>query len=296
MLVVGTIGLDSVKTPFGEVKNILGGAGTYASFAASFFTNVNMVSTIGKDFPKEHIDLLQSRKIDLEGVKKSATTFKWKGYYQYDMNEAHTVSTKIGGLKSFKPELPEKYKEEKYVFLGNFDPSIQLSVLKQLKNPEFVALDTMNFWITSKRNQLLDVLRKVNTLIINDAEARQLFETPNLVKAAKSALKYGPEAVIIKKGEHGALLFTDSKYFAAPAYPLENIIDPTGSGDCFAGSFTGYLEKTKDLSHSNLRKAVIIGSVIASYNAEGFSLEVLKDLSQQDIENRYKEMKELRDF
>jgi sugar/nucleoside kinase (ribokinase family) len=296
LTIVGSVALDSIKTPFGTAKEVLGGAATYSSYAASFFCKPGIVAVVGDDFPKPHLDMLKSRNIDISGVSVGGRTFRWEGEYEYDMDEAKTLNTELGSFASFKPDVPEAYKEAKYVFLANIDPELQLSVLQQIKKPKFVAMDTMNFWIQNKRTNLIEVLRRVDMLLINEAEARQLFSTPSLVQAAKSALKLGLKAIIIKKGEHGALLFMDGKYFSAPGYPLENVIDPTGSGDSFAGAFMGYLAKTDDISERNIRKAIIYGSVVASFNAEAFSLDRLKTLTLPEIEKRYNEFKEMREF
>ncbi len=296
LAIVGSVALDTVKTPFGEKKGVLGGAATYSSYAASFFAKPGIVAVVGEDFPQEHLELLKKRGVDLSGVKKQGKTFRWQGYYEYDMNEAKTVKTELNSFESFKPELPESYRDAKYVFLANINPELQMSVLEQVRKPELIMLDTMNLWIETKKKQLTDVIRKVDVLLLNDSEARQLFGTPSLVKAAYTALKLGPKHVIIKKGEHGALLFTDSTHFSAPSYPLETIKDPTGCGDSFAGAMIGYLAKIGDNSEKNIRKAIIYGSVIASFNAEEFSLERMKRLTNAEIEKRYDEFKKLREF
>ena len=296
ILIIGTVALDSIETPFGKVKKALGGSATYASFAASFFSKSALISVIGNDFPKEYIELLKKRNIDLNGLKITGKTFHWDGFYEYDMNEAKTRKTELNSLEHFKVEVPEKYKKIKYVFLANIDPEQQLETLKQMEKPEFVVLDTMNFWINNKKKSLIDAIKKVDVLLLNDGEARQLFSTINLVNAANQALRLGPKAVIIKKGEHGALLFTKNKHFNAPGYPLENIKDPTGCGDSFGGAFIGYLAKTKDLSERNFRKAIVYGSVVASHNAEDFGLNRLKHLTMSDIEKRYKEFQDIREF
>ena len=296
VLIVGTVALDTIETPFGKVEKGIGGSATYASYAASFFSKPSVISVIGNDFPKEYIEMLKKRGIDVSGVKIQDKTFHWEGYYEYDMNEAKTRKTELNSLAHFKVEVPEKYKDIKYIFLANIDPELQLETLSQMKKPEFVVLDTMNFWITSKKKSLIDAIKKADVLLLNDGEARQLFNTASLVKAANEALNLGPKAVIIKKGEHGALLFTKNKHFSAPGYPLENIKDPTGCGDCFGGGFIGYLAKTKDFSESNFRRAIIYGSVIASHNAEDFGVNKLKDVTMSDIEKRYQEMKEIREF
>ncbi|MAG15988.1 sugar kinase [Candidatus Woesearchaeota archaeon] len=293
IVIVGSVALDTVKTPFGEVKEVLGGAATYSSYAASFFSKPGIVAVVGEDFPSEHLDLLKGKEIDLNGVKKEGKTFRWQGRYEYDMNEAKTLKTELNSFENFEPELPEEYKKTKYVFLANINPELQLQVLEQIEQPEIVMLDTMNLWIQTKKEQLLEVIKKVNVLLMNDSEARQLFETPSLVKAASSALKLGPKHVIIKKGEHGALLFTNNSHFNAPGYPLEVIKDPTGCGDSFAGALIGYLAKS---GLDEIRKAIIYGSVVASFNAEDFSLNRLKQISNEDVYSRYKEFEKMREF
>lgn len=296
LIIVGTMALDTIETPFGKVDNALGGSATYASYAASFFSKPGIISIIGNDFPKIYIEELKKRNINLEGVKKEGKTFRWDGYYEFDMNEAKTLRTYLNALETFKPKIPEKYKNAKYLFLANIDPSIQLEIINGIKNPKLVLTDTMNFWIEHKKEDLIKVIKKTDILLLNDSEVRQLFNTVNLVQAANKALKLGPKAVIIKKGEHGALLFTKEKHFNAPGYPLENIKDPTGCGDTFGGALIGYLAKTKNKEESNIRKAIIYASVLASHNAEDFSLERLKKINQEDIEKRFNEMKEIREF
>ena len=296
ILIIGTVALDTIETPFGKVEKTLGGSATYASFAASFFSTPSLISVVGDDFPKKYIELMKKRDIGLEGLKIIGKTFHWEGFYEYDMNEAKTRKTELNSLEHFKVEVPEKYKDLKYVFLANIDPEQQLETLRQMNKPDFVVLDTMNFWINNKKKSLIEVIKKVDVLLLNDGEARQLFNTVNVVKAANEALSLGPGAVIIKKGEHGALLFTKNKHFNAPGYPLENIKDPTGCGDSFGGAFIGYLAKTEDLNEKNFRRAVIYGSVIASHNAEDFGLNRLKHLTMEDIDKRYKEFHYIREF
>ncbi len=295
-VILGTIGLDNIKTPFGEVKNALGGSATYASVASSFFTKTGIVSIIGEDFPEESILFLKNRGVDIAGVEVRGKTFRWDGLYEYDMNEAKTLKTELNSLLFFNADIPEKFRDAKFVFLANIDPELQAKALKQFSNPEFVMLDTMNFWIGSKRKELLNTMAKADAVIINDGEARMLFDTPNLVKSANSILSLGPKFAIIKKGEHGALMFTKDRHFSAPAYPLEKIVDPTGAGDSFAGTIIGYLSKTNDVSESNVRKAMIYGSAIASINAEGFGLENLTRIKLNDVVRRYRYFKEIRRF
>ena len=295
-VIIGTVALDSLETPFGKVKDVLGGSATYASIAASFFSKPGILSIIGKDFPKEHITFFNKKGIDTKGIIVGDKTFRWQGFYEFDMNEAKTIRTELNSLESYKVAVPENYKDAKYVFLANIDPELQLDAINAIRKPELIVMDTMNFWIEHKREQLLKTIDKADILVLNDAEARQLFNTPNLVKAANKALKLHTKAVIIKKGEHGALLFTDDKHFSAPSYPLENIKDPTGCGDSFGGALTGYLAKTQDTSEKNIRKAIVYGSVIASFNAEDFSIERLKKIIHDDIEKRFKEFKAIREF
>ena len=296
LIIAGTMALDGIETPFGKVENALGGSATYAAYSASFFSQPGVISVIGEDFPKHHLKELEKKGIDLKGIKKEGKTFRWDGYYEFDMNEAKTLRTELNSLENFKPEVPEEYKDAGYIFLANIDPSVQLEIISSIKNPELILTDTMNFWIEHKKDELLEVIKKTDILLLNDGEARQLFKTVHLIQAANKALKLGPTAVIIKKGEHGALLFTKDKHFNAPGYPLENIKDPTGCGDSFGGALIGYLAKTKNKEEPNIRKAIIYASVLASHNAEEFSFEKLKKINQKDIEKRFNEMKEIREF
>jgi sugar/nucleoside kinase (ribokinase family) len=297
VLIVGSVALDSVKTPFGEANNVLGGSAVFASYAASFYGSVKLVGVVGEDFPKENLELLRSRKIDLEGLQiKKGKTFFWSGYYEFDMNQANSLSTELNVFASFRPHIPKSYQKTKYIFLGNIDPELQLNVLTQIEKPKIVVIDTMNYWIINKHKALWNILKKVDIVLLNDAEARQLCETANLVKAAKIVLAAGPKVVIIKKGEHGSLMFTNTTVFAAPGYPLEKIYDPTGAGDTFAGGFIGYLASTNDFSETNLRKAVILGSTLASFDVEDFSLERLKRLTIPELNKRYQEYQRLVHF
>lgn len=298
LVIVGSVALDTIETPFGKVKEVVGGSATYASFAASFFCKPGIVAVVGGDFPQEHLSLLEKRGISLEGLKieKEGKTFRWEGSYKFDMNEAKTFRTELNVLESFKPQLPQEYRKVQYIFLGNIDPELQLDVLSQMETPKFVVADTMNFWIEHKKKELKRVISKIDLFLLNDGEARELFETTNLVKAARQALKLGTKAVIIKKGEHGALLFSRSGHFSVPGYPLENIVDPTGCGDSFGGGLIGYLAKTGDLSDGNLRRAIVYGSVIASHNAEDFGPDNLKKISLSDIEGRYLEFRRIGEF
>ena len=298
VLIVGSMALDSVKTPTGEVKDALGGAADSSGVAASFFSPVQLVGVVGGDFPPEHLEFLKSRGIDLAGVQTVAggKTFRWAGYYDFDLNIAHTLDTQLNVFADFQPALPESYKKAKYVFLANIDPELQLQVLTQVENPTLTVCDTMNFWIEGKRDALIEVLKRVDIAFMNDAEARQLTGQLSVIKAARALQALGPKTVIIKKGEHGALLFSGDSHFAAPSYPLEDISDPTGAGDSFAGGFIGYVASREDTSVATLKKAVVYGSVMASYNVEDFSLNRLRTLTQEDIAARYRVFQEIAHF
>lgn len=295
VLIVGSVALDSVKTPLGQVDDALGGAAVYSSVAASFFTPVMVVGVVGEDFPKDHLEFLESRDIDIRGIQvQSGRSFRWGGSYEYDLNQAHTLFTQLNVFEHFRPEIPQAYRSAEFVFLANIDPELQLEVLDQVENPKLVACDTMNFWIENKRDALVEVLKRVDVAFMNDAEARQLIGTGSIVKAASEIRRLGPDTVVIKKGEHGALMFCDSSLcFAAPSYPLEEVVDPTGAGDSFAGGFIGYLAHTGDASERNIRKAVIYGSTMASHNVEGFSLKRFREIGPKDISDRYNEFKEM---
>jgi sugar/nucleoside kinase (ribokinase family) len=297
VLIVGSIAFDSVKTPLGEVDNVLGGAAVYASVAASFFAPVRLVGVVGRDFPEEHLEFLRSRRIDLTGLQvQDGRTFRWKGFYDFDVNQAHSLETHLNVFERFRPTLPESYRDAPYVFLANIDPELQLEVLEQVRSPKLTLCDTMNFWIENKRDALMEVLSRVDVAFMNDAEARQLCGTFSLVQAANEIRKHGPRVVIIKKGEHGAVMFTEGAHFSAPSYPLEVVCDPTGAGDTFEGGFIGYLAATDDISEPNLRRAVIHGSVLASYNVEDFSLGRLRRLAADDIAERYREFQRIAFF
>ncbi len=298
VLIVGSMALDSVRTPAGEVQDALGGAADYASVAASFFAPVQLVGVVGDDFPQEHLDFLASRHIDLSGVQivPGGKTFRWAGYYDFDLNIAHTLDTQLNVFADFAPVLPAAFQAAPYVFLANIDPELQLQVVKQVQKPKLTVCDTMNFWIEGKPDALRALLNHVDIAFMNDAEARQLTGQLSVVKAAKALQKLGPKTVIIKKGEHGALLFHGDEHFAAPSYPLEDIADPTGAGDSFAGGFIGYVAAQDDVSMTTLRKAVVYGSVMASYNVEDFSLNRMRTLTHEDITARYRAFQEIAHF
>ena len=297
ILVVGSVALDTVETPFGRVEEALGGSATYFAVAASFFIRINLVAIMGDDFPKDYLNLLKRRSIDLRGLEiKKGKTFYWKGRYGSDPNERETLSLCLNVFEDFYPQLPSDYRSSDYAFLANIDPNLHLKILKQLIVSKLIAGDTMNIWIEKERKALLQVLRKVGIFILNDSESKMLTGENNLIKAGRTILSLGPKIVIIKKGEHGVLLFSKSDYFAAPAYPVESLCDPTGAGDSFAGGFLGYLDKNGRVDEGTLRKAVIYGSIMASYAVEGFSLDRLKRVTEKDIEGRYREFESLTCF
>lgn len=294
VLVVGSVALDSVETPFGKVTDALGGSATYFAYAASFFTDVRLVGVVGRDFPQAHLDLLGQRGVDLAGLQTTeGGTFHWAGKYGYDLNEATTLDTRLGVFADFRPVLPERFRATPFVFLANIDPELQHDVLRKVAPPRLVALDTMNFWIKGKRDALLGVLAEVDALLINDAEVRMLAHEANLVKAARAMLSYGPRTVVVKRGEYGALMITPSGFFFAPAFPLEAVLDPTGAGDAFAGGFLGFLAKSGTLDEAALRRAIVYGSVMASFTVEDFSLARLARLTTQEIEDRYRAFREM---
>lgn len=292
------MGLDTVKTPFGRVQDSLGGSATYFSYAASFFSPVKLVAVVGEDFPREHVDLLARRGIDLKGLQRlPGRTFRWSGSYEFDLNEARTLATELNVFESFRPQIPPALQETPFVFLANIDPELQLDVLKQARQPRLVACDTMNLWIKIKPAKLREVLERVHIFILNDGEARQLTGQSSLIKAGRTLLKWGPSIVVIKKGEHGAFLLTEGRFFAVPAFPLEEVYDPTGAGDCFAGGFFGSLVRDGgSLEETALRRAVVFGTVMASFNVEKFSLERLKTLTDAEIFSRYRQFIQMTHF
>jgi sugar/nucleoside kinase (ribokinase family) len=297
LVVVGSVALDSLETPFGRREDVLGGSASYFSTAASFFGPTRVVAVVGEDFPAEHLQFLASRGVDLEGLeRRPGRTFRWKGRYEFDLNVAHTLDTQLNVFAEFRPELPETYRDSEYLFLGNIDPELQREVLDQVRRPRFVGLDTMNYWITNKRESLLRTLQRVDMVFVNDAEARQLAGEHNIVKAARSVLSMGPGAVVVKRGEYGALFFSGGETFAASAVPLAAVYDPTGAGDSFAGGFMGYLASCRRLDHATMRRAIVLGSVLASFAVEQFSLERLRTLTPGEIRARYAEVHRLAHF
>lgn len=298
LLVVGSVALDSVETPFGQKEDVLGGSATYFSTSASFFTPARVVAVVGEDFPEAHLSFLRDRGIDLEGLTRvPGRTFRWKGRYGYELNEAKTLDTQLNVFQTFSPDLPAAYRDTPYVFLGNIHPELQARVVDQVRSPKLVAADTMNFWIQGSREALLKTLQRVNLLFVNDAEARQLAGEHNVVKAARAILGMGPQRVVIKRGEYGALLFEKDHTFACPAFPLAEVFDPTGAGDTFAGGFMGALATaTSGVDSAVLRRAMVMGSVMASFTVEKFSLERLRDVTRAEIHARFAEFRKLTHF
>jgi sugar/nucleoside kinase (ribokinase family) len=299
ILVVGSVAIDDIETPFGKADNVLGGSAVYIAVASSYFTTpVRLVGVVGGDYPRHAIDFMNERGIDLEGLEvvTDGKTFRWRGRYHYDLNHRDTLALNLNVFEKFDPKIPESYKKTKYICLGNIDPVLQRRVLEQVIKPKFVVGDTMNFWIETKREELLRVLPMFDAFILNDSEARLLTNEPNLLRAARKIREMGAKTLIIKKGEHGALLFHEDQIFSAPAYPLEDIFDPTGAGDTFAAGFTAWLAKTDDLSHENFKRAVIYGSTMASFCVEKISLDGLRDLSYLQIQDRFRKFKELSRF
>ena len=297
ILVIGSVAFDSVVTPFGRGDDVLGGSATYFSTSASFFTGVQLVAVVGEDFPEEPRRFLASRGVDLTGLQTSpGQTFRWKGRYGYDLSEAHTLETHLNVFETFHPQLPESYRQAKYVFLANIDPELQLEVLRQVERPQLIACDTMNFWIESKRDALVHTLGYVDILVINEAEVRQLAAEANLVRASRAVLAMGPKTLVVKRGEYGVLVFTEHSIFSAPAYPLEEVFDPTGAGDTFAGGFMGYLAATNNLTDETIRKATVFGSVMASFTVEDFSLNRLRQLNWAEVEDRFRHFQALTAF
>jgi sugar/nucleoside kinase (ribokinase family) len=294
VLVVGSVALDSVETPFGKTEDAIGGSGTFFAASASHLTKVNLVGVVGNDYPLERLEPLRERGVDLSGlVQADGESFRWRGRYRHDLNSAETIETRLGVFSQFRPRIPEEFRESPYVFLGNIDPRLQLDVLDQVEKPRLVACDTMNFWIESRRNEIIELLKRVDILLVNDGEARQLSEEFNLVRAARWVLARGPKYVVIKKGEHGAYMFSSHAVFFAPAYPLEEVFDPTGAGDSFAGGFMGYLARTGRTDEAALRRAVVYGSTLGSFAVERFSIDRLMEIHRVDIAKRLEEFRRL---
>ncbi|NIP29088.1 MAG: sugar kinase [Candidatus Dadabacteria bacterium] len=289
VLVVGSVALDTIETPFGKADYVLGGSASYFSLSAINFTDVNVVAVIGEDFPSKHLELFDSKGINIDGLKKEqGNTFRWEGKYGYDLGDPDTLGTYLNVFETFNPELPDEYRRIDNVFLANIDPEIQLKVLDQVESPKIVACDTMNFWIENKVEKLKELLKRINILIINDSEARELSGEPLITNAARKIMNLGPEMLVVKRGEYGALMFSEEGIFFAPSYLLEKVFDPTGAGDTFAGGFMGYIA-SNDINHiSDYKRAVVYGSVLASFTVEDFSINRLAVLKKEEIESRYR--------
>ncbi len=300
LLVVGSMAFDAIETPFGKSDKIIGGAATYIAWSASNFTTpIKQISVVGGDFPEAELDALKNRGVELEGVqiKKDEKSFFWSGKYHMDMNTRDTIETQLNVLADFKPVVPESYQDCEFLMLGNLVPAVQLDVVNQLKSrPKLIVMDTMNFWMEIALDDLKKLLKRVDVLMVNDSEARELSNEYSLVKAAKKIMQMGPEFLIIKKGEHGALLFHKDQVFFAPALPLEDVFDPTGAGDTFAGGFIGHLARTKDISFENMKTAIIVGSAMASFCVEKFGTERLREISKVDIDTRLQQFQNLVNF
>ncbi len=298
ILVVGSVAFDAIQTPFGKVDRCIGGSATYFSVAASFFANVDLVAVVGDDFTDEDLEIFRGRKINLGGLQRvaGARTFFWSGEYGFDLNVAKTRDTQLNVFADFKPVISEADRGPDVLFLANIQPDLQMEVLRQCRRPRLVALDTMNLWISTAKESLTRILREVDLVIINEAEVRQYTGQANLIKGARQILALGPKTLVVKRGEYGVMMVTADAIFSAPAYPLEAVFDPTGAGDTFAGGFLGYLASRGDVSHRNLRRAVIFGTVLASFTVEKFSLDRLREITLNDVYDRYQELRELTHF
>ena len=299
ILAVGSMAFDTIETPFGTEEKVLGGSVNHFSLSASYFSPINCVSVVGQDFPKEHLELLKKRGVDTQGIKiEKGNTFHWSGRYNYDLHEAHTLATHLNVFEHFSPEIPENYKQSEFVFLGNIVPALQDKVLSEVKHPKFIALDTMNFWIEGQREALIQVISKCHCLIINEGELRQLTKTFNIINAAKLVRSWGPQILVVKRGEYGAVLFDHGDVFSVPGLPLAEVKDPTGAGDSFAGGFMGYLASQSpfSLSRYTLRKAIVYGSVMASFIVQDFGSKNLMGLTRDMIDERYNRFVELTAF
>ncbi len=297
VLVVGSVALDSVETPFGERENVLGGSATYFAAAASLLTDVSMVGVVGDDFPTEQLAFLRDRNVGMEGLERvPGRTFRWKGRYGFDLNTAQTLETHLNVFEKFDPKLGPRERAADRLFLGNIDPELQLRVLEQVQRPKLVCADTMNYWIGSKRQKLIELLGKVDVLLVNDSEVRQLAGEANVLKAAAAAQRMGAKAVVVKRGEYGALLAVSGEHFYAPAFPLHEVVDPTGAGDSFAGGFLGLLDKAGASDPKTLRQAVVMGSTVASFTVEDFSLDRLRKVTPVDVRARFASFRRLTHF
>ncbi|HUH12638.1 MAG TPA: PfkB family carbohydrate kinase [Longimicrobiales bacterium] len=297
VLVVGSVALDSIRTPFGAVDEVIGGAATFFSAAASVLTPVQLVAVVGSDYPLAELDFMRDRGVDLAGlVQEEGESFRWAGEYSYDLNSRETLDTRLGVFADFKPRIPDAFRDARWVFLGNIDPELQLDVLEQVRSPGLVACDTMNYWIEGKRPELLKLLQKVDILMVNDSEARELSGDHNLLRAARWIQERGPRLVVVKKGEHGAILYTRDMIFFVPGFPLEEVFDPTGAGDAFAGGFMGYLARCGSLGDGELRRAMVYGSALGSFSVERFGVERLKTLTERDVVERVRSFQRMMSF
>jgi sugar/nucleoside kinase (ribokinase family) len=297
ILVVGSVAFDSVKTPFGSQEDVLGGSATYFSIAASYFTDVSIVAVVGEDFPEEHVTFLRKKGIDVSGLERAkGKTFRWKGEYGIDLNTRTTLDTQLNVFADFSPKLLNSHRSQEYLFLGNIDPDLQRSILEQMKKPRLVACDTMNYWIENKRKSLLKTLSMIDLLVINDSETKELANEPNLIRAARRVLTFGPKMLVIKRGEHGVLMFGAHSIFSIPAFPIEEVLDPTGAGDSFAGGLMGYLAAVGVHDDAAMQRAVVFGSVMASFDVMDFGPRNIGDLTYPEIESRYREFRKLSYF
>ncbi|HSJ25462.1 MAG TPA: PfkB family carbohydrate kinase [Longimicrobiales bacterium] len=297
LLVVGSVALDSIETPFGTAHDALGGSATYFSAAASLYCQVQLVGVVGSDFPEHDLAFLEERGVDLSGLERAeGESFRWSGVYSYDLNSRETLETRLGVFADFQPKIPAGFRDAEWIFLGNIDPVLQLDVLEQVRRPRLVAADTMNFWISGRRDELLRLLPRVDVLLVNDSEARELSGDHNLLRAARWIQERGPSMVVVKKGEHGAILFTREFAFFAPGYPLEEVFDPTGAGDAFAGGFMGYLARAQSVEPDDLRRAMIYGSAMGSFAVEKFGLERFHALTAREIHDRVRQFREMTAF
>ena len=297
LLVAGTVAYDSIETPFGKADNVLGGSALHFTNAASFFTDVGIVATVGSDFDMKGISFLEERNVDMSGIEiDQGKTFRWEGRYGYDLNQAITLRTELNVIETFKPKVPESYRDAAFLFLANIDPELQLHVIGQVKRPVALVLDTMNFWIENKFDRLMEVIRRVDMLVINEAELREISKEHNLVKGARKLLDLGPSCVIAKRGEYGVFMMSRDEVFLAPAFPLEDVFDPTGAGDTFAGGFMGYLANVGEATSETVKQAIIMGTVMASFNVEDFSINRIKRLTMAEIKERYGKFKNCMQF
>jgi sugar/nucleoside kinase (ribokinase family) len=297
LLVAGTVAYDSIETPFGKAENVLGGSALHFTNAASFFADVGIVAAVGKDFELSEIEFLKERNVDMSGLAvDEGRTFRWEGKYGYDLNQAITLKTELNVIETYRPSVPEGFRDADFLFLANIDPDLQAHVIDQVRSPAAIVLDTMNFWIEHKYDQLMDVIRRVHILVINEAELREIAKEHNLVKGARKIIDLGPTCVVVKRGEYGVFMMNRDEVFLAPAFPLEDVFDPTGAGDTFAGGFMGYLANIGEASSETIKQAIVMGTVMASFNVEDFSINRIKRLAYEEIRERYTAFKGCMNF